>query len=50
MRGKRKVVLVEHLPHDFADRTGRADHRNADSHDSSPFSSKMSRWDTKSTN
>ena len=27
-----ELVLVEHLPHDFADRTGRADHRNAWQH------------------
>jgi hypothetical protein len=25
----REGVLDEHLPHDFADRPGRADHRNA---------------------
>src|SRR5262249_30849595 len=27
----------EHLPHDFADRTGRADHRNARKHGNRPF-------------
>ena len=30
-------MLVEHLPHDFADRTGRADHRNAWQHLTVPF-------------
>ena len=30
-------MLVQHLPHDFADRTGRADHRNAWQHGTSPF-------------
>src|SRR5207248_1185236 len=30
-------MLVQHLPHDFADRTGRADHRNAWHHAWDPF-------------
>ena len=30
-------VLVEHLPHDFADRAGRADYRNAWQHRNRPF-------------
>jgi hypothetical protein len=30
-------VLLDHLAHDFADRTGRADYRNAWQHDISPF-------------
>jgi hypothetical protein len=30
-------MLVQHLPHDFADRTGRADHRNAWHHAWVPF-------------
>ncbi len=38
MLRKGKLLLVEHLPHDFADRTGRTDHCNADSHGTCPFS------------
>ena len=30
---ERELVLDEHLPHDFADRTGRADYRNAWQHE-----------------
>jgi len=32
-----ELVLGQHLPHDFADRTGRADHRNAWQHGTGPF-------------
>jgi hypothetical protein len=32
-----ELVLDQHLPHDFADRTGRADHRNAWQHVRGPF-------------
>ena len=32
-----EVVLDQHLPHDFADRTGRADHRNAWQHGKGSF-------------
>ena len=34
-------MLVQHLPHDFADRTGRADYRNAWQHRNCPFDYQM---------